>query len=305
MSLQSVADVRSALDEQNYLASDGLATAVFLAVALNRPLLLEGEAGVGKTELAKVLAKIRRSELIRLQCYEGIDASQAMYDWDYSRQLLHLRTVEATGEATVLGADKLEGQLYSEKFLIRRALLQAIDQTSGVSPVLLIDEIDRADDEFEAYLLEVLSDFQITIPELGTYKATVPPLVVLTSNRTRDVHDALKRRCLYHWVEHPNFDREVEIVKRRVPQVAETLAKQVAGAVEALRKMQLYKPPGVAETIDWATALGRLGVGELDESVVQATLGTVLKYREDHDRVRDNGVANLVKQAFERGLYSN
>jgi MoxR-like ATPase len=240
-----------------------------------------------------------------LQCYEGIDAAQAMYDWDYSRQLLHLRTVEATGEATSIGAEKLEGQLYSERFLIRRALLQAIDQHTGVSPVLLIDEIDRADDEFEAYLLEVLSDFQITIPELGTYKATTPPLVVLTSNRTRDVHDALKRRCLYHWVEHPDFDREVEIVKRRVPQVAETLARQVAAAVETLRKMQLYKPPGVAETIDWATALGRLGVGELDESVVQATLGTVLKYREDHERVRESGVATLVKQAFERGLYSN
>ena len=305
MSLQSVADVRGALDEHNYLASDGLATAVFLAISLNRPLLLEGEAGVGKTELAKVLATIRNSNLIRLQCYEGIDSAQAMYDWDYSRQLLHLRTVEATGEATSIGAEKLEGQLYSERFLIRRALLQAIDQHTGVSPVLLIDEIDRADDEFEAYLLEVLSDFQITIPELGTYKATTPPLVVLTSNRTRDVHDALKRRCLYHWVDHPNFDREVEIVKRRVPQVAETLARQVAAAVEALRKMHLYKPPGVAETIDWATALGRLGVGELDESVVQATLGTVLKYREDHERVRENGVANLVKQAFERGLYSN
>lgn len=218
---------------------------------------------------------------------------------------MHLRTVEATGEATQLGADKLEGQLYSEKFLIRRALLRAIDQHAGASPVLLIDEIDRADDEFEAYLLEVLSDFQITIPELGTYKATTPPLVVLTSNRTRDVHDALKRRCLYHWVEHPDFDREVEIVTRRVPQVDATLARQVAGAVESLRKMQLYKPPGVAETIDWATALGRLGVRELDESVVQATLGTVLKYREDHERVRENGVATLVKQAFERGLYSN
>ena len=305
MSLQSVADVRNALDEQNYIATDGLATAVFLAISLNRPLLLEGEAGVGKTELAKALATIRQSELIRLQCYEGIDAAQAMYDWDYSRQLLHLRTVEATGEATQLGADKLEGQLYSEKFLIRRALLRAIDQHAGVSPVLLIDEIDRADDEFEAYLLEVLSDFQITIPELGTYKATTPPLVVLTSNRTRDVHDALKRRCLYHWVEHPDFDREVEIVTRRVPQVDATLARQVAGAVESLRKMQLYKPPGVAETIDWATALGRLGVRELDESVVQATLGTVLKYREDHERVRENGVATLVKQAFERGLYSN
>ena len=305
MSLQTVAEVRSALDANNYLASDGLATAVFLAMSLNRPLLLEGEAGVGKTELAKVLATIRNCELIRLQCYEGIDAAQAMYDWDYSRQLLHLRTVEATGEATKLGADKLENQLYSEKFLIRRALLRAIDQHDGTSPVLLIDEIDRADDEFEAYLLEVLSDFQITIPELGTYKATTPPLVVLTSNRTRDVHDALKRRCLYHWVEHPDFEREVEIVRRRVPQVAETLARQVAGAVETLRKMQLYKPPGVAETIDWATALGRLGVRELDESMVEATLGTVLKYREDHERVRDNGVADLVKQAFERGLLNN
>ncbi len=305
MSLETVAEVRSALDANNYLASDGLATSVFLAMSLNRPLLLEGEAGVGKTELAKVLATIRNSELIRLQCYEGIDAAQAMYDWDYSRQLLHLRTVEATGEASSLGADALEGQLYSEKFLVRRALLKAIDQHNGVAPVLLIDEIDRADDEFEAYLLEVLSDFQITIPELGTYKATKPPLVVLTSNRTRDVHDALKRRCLYHWVEHPDFEREVEIVRRRVPQVAETLARQVSAAVEALRKMQLYKPPGVAETIDWATALGQLGVRELDESVVEATLGTVLKYREDHERVRDNGVAELVKQAFDRGLYNN
>ena len=305
MSLETVAEVRSALDANNYLASDGLATSVFLAMSLNRPLLLEGEAGVGKTELAKVLATIRNCELIRLQCYEGIDAAQAMYDWDYSRQLLHLRTVEATGEASSLGADALEGQLYSEKFLVRRALLKSIDQHNGVAPVLLIDEIDRADDEFEAYLLEVLSDFQITIPELGTYKATNPPLVVLTSNRTRDVHDALKRRCLYHWVEHPDFDREVEIVRRRVPQVAETLARQVSAAVEALRKMQLYKPPGVAETIDWATALGQLGVRELDESVVEATLGTVLKYREDHERVRGNGVAGLVKQAFERGMYSN
>ena len=305
MSLETVAEVRSALDANNYLASDGLATSVFLAMSLNRPLLLEGEAGVGKTELAKVLATIRNCELIRLQCYEGIDAAQAMYDGEYSRQLLHLRTVEATGEASSLGADALEGQLYSEKFLVRRALLKAIDQHNGVAPVLLIDEIDRADDEFEAYLLEVLSDFQITIPELGTYKATKPPLVVLTSNRTRDVHDALKRRCLYHWVEHPDFEREVEIVRRRVPQVAETLARQVSAAVEALRKMQLYKPPGVAETIDWATALGRLGVRELDESIVEATLGTVLKYREDHERVRDNGVADLVKQAFDRGLYNN
>ncbi len=302
MSLQSVADVRSALDEHNYLASDGLATAVFLAISLNRPLLLEGEAGVGKTELAKVLAKIRNSELIRLQCYEGIDASQAVYDWDYSRQLLHLRAAEATGEASRTNTSDLEGQLYNERFLLKRAILRAIDHGSGQPPVLLIDEIDRADDEFEAYLLEVLSDFQVTVPELGTFSAATPPIVILTSNRTRDVHDALKRRCLYHWVEHPTFEREVSIVAMRVPEAGDVLARQVAGAVEALRGLSLYKPPGVAETIDWATALGRLGVTQIDETVVEQTLGTVLKYREDQSRVRDHGVAAIVRQAFERGL---
>jgi MoxR-like ATPase len=271
-------------------------------MSLRRPLFLEGEAGVGKTELAKTIARWQGTELIRLQCYEGIDSAQAVYDWDYSRQLLHLRAAEASGEAQGKGTAELEGQLYDERFLLKRALLRAIDHKNATPPVLLIDEIDRADDEFEAYLLEVLSDFQITVPEVGTFTATTPPIVILTSNRTRDVHDALKRRCLYHWVEHPGFEREVDIVKLRVPQASETLARQVAGAVEALRGINLYKPPGVAETIDWATALGRLGVTEINEQVVEQTLGTVLKYREDQTRVRDHGIAGVVQHAFERGL---
>jgi MoxR-like ATPase len=297
----SVEQVRAALAEQNYLAEEGLTTAVYLALTLKRPLLLEGEAGVGKTELAKVIAAMTGGELIRLQCYEGIDAAQAVYDWDYSRQLLHLRAAEASGEATSKKTNELESELYNERFLIKRALLRAIDQRDTPA-VLLIDEIDRADDEFEAYLLEILSDFQVTVPELGTFKAATPPIVILTSNRTRDVHDALKRRCLYHWVDHPSFDREVAIVRLRVPQIAESLAKQVAAAVEQMRSLNLYKPPGVAETIDWATALAQLGARELNESVVSATLGTVLKYREDHDRVREQGIAQIVAQAFDRGL---
>src|SRR3954453_22069741 len=298
----SVDDVSAALAAHSYLADEGLTTAIFLALALRRPLLLEGEAGVGKTEVAKVLSRWTRGELIRLQCYEGIDASQAVYDWDYSRQLLHLRAAEATGEAQGVGTDALEGQLYQERFLLKRALLRAIEPVAGPPPVLLIDEVDRADDEFEAYLLEVLSDFQITVPELGVFRAERPPIVILTSNRTRDVHDALKRRCLYHWVEHPTFQREVDIVRLRVPHVSETLARQVAGAVEALRTLHLYKPPGVAETIDWATALGRLGLTELDEATVESTLGTVLKYREDQERARQQGIAGMVKQAFERSM---
>ena len=295
-------DVAAGLAANGYLADEGLVTAVFLAMSLRRPLFLEGEAGVGKTELAKTIARWQDTELIRLQCYEGIDSAQAVYDWDYSRQLLHLRAAEASGEAQGKGTAELEGQLYDERFLLKRALLRAIDHKNATPPVLLIDEIDRADDEFEAYLLEVLSDFQITVPEVGTFTATTPPIVILTSNRTRDVHDALKRRCLYHWVEHPGFEREVDIVKLRVPQASETLARQVAGAVEALRGINLYKPPGVAETIDWATALGRLGVTEINEQVVEQTLGTVLKYREDQTRVRDHGIAGVVQHAFERGL---
>jgi MoxR-like ATPase len=295
-------DVANSLSSHGYLPDEGIATAVFLAMTLHRPLLLEGEAGVGKTELAKTLAAMTGGELIRLQCYEGIDASQAVYDWDYARQLLHLRATEVTGVSASLTADDLEAELYGERFLIKRALLRAIEPTDGPPPILLIDEVDRADDEFEAYLLEVLSDFQITIPEIGVFSAERPPIVILTSNRTRDVHDALKRRCLYHWVEHPDFEREVAIVKLRVPEIHDELARQVAGAVEALRELNLYKPPGVAETIDWAMALGRLGAAALDEKVVANTLGTVVKYREDHQRVAQHGVADVVKQAVERGL---
>ena len=294
-------EVAQAFSAHGYIPDDGLATSVFLSMALNRPLLLEGEAGVGKTEVAKVLSRWTGGELIRLQCYEGIDVSQAVYDWDYSRQLLHLRAAEATGESQSLSTSALEQQLYHERFLVRRALLSAISHVGDPPPVLLIDEVDRADDEFEAYLLEVLSDYQITVPELGVFVAERPPLVVLTSNRTRDVHDALKRRCLYHWIEHPDFEREVRIVKLRVPHALDRLARQVAAAVEAIRELHLYKPPGVAETIDWAQALTKLGCSELDEAVVNATLGTVLKYREDLERTRQHGIHQLVKQAFERG----
>ena len=296
------ADVASALSGQGYLPDEGISTAVFLTMTLHRPLLLEGEAGVGKTELAKALAGATGGELIRLQCYEGIDVAQAVYDWDYAKQLLHLRATEATGESRSMSSEALEAELYSERFLLKRALLRAIEPVEGPPPVLLIDEVDRADDEFEAYLLEVLSDFQVTVPEIGLFSAARPPLVILTSNRTRDVHDALKRRCLYHWVEHPDFEREVAIVKLRVPAVEDGLARQVAGAVEAMRDLNLYKPPGVAETIDWASALGRLGATELDEQLVVNTLGTVLKYREDHQRLEQHGIGDVVRQAFEKGM---
>jgi MoxR-like ATPase len=287
--------VRQALADHEYLADEGLATAVFLAMELQRPLLLEGEAGVGKTEVAKVLARWTGGELIRLQCYEGIDVAQAVYEWDYARQLLHLRAAEATGRAA-----EAEDELYTERFLVRRALLRAIAHGDGPPPVLLIDEVDRADDEFEAFLLEILSDHQVTVPELRTFSAEVPPLVVITSNRTRDVHDALKRRCLYHWVEHPDFEREVAIVRVRAPEVAAGLARQVAAVVEQVRDLGLYKPPGVAETIDWAQALAALGRVDLDEDTVAATLGTVVKYREDQQRVREHGVAELIRQAVAR-----
>jgi MoxR-like ATPase len=298
----SVDDVKTALADHSYLPDDGLATSIFLAMRLHRPLLLEGEAGVGKTEVAKVLSRWTGGELIRLQCYEGIDASQAVYEWDYSRQLLHLRAAEAAGVAQGAGADQLEDELYSERFLVKRPLLRAIAHGEGPPPVLLIDEVDRADDEFEAFLLEVLSDFQVTVPELRTFVAIDPPLVIITSNRTRDVHDALKRRCLYHWVEHPDFDREVAIVRLRAPQVTEALAREVAAAVEAMRALGLYKPPGVAETIDWAVSLAVLGQQHLTDTTVQATLGTVLKYREDQERVQQHGISDMIRAAYGRGL---
>src|SRR5437870_13700397 len=281
--MESVEDVLQALATHGYLADEGLATAVFLALRLRRPLLLEGEAGVGKTEVAKVLARWTGGELLRLQCYEGIDAAQAVYEWDYSRQLLHIRAAETRGQ-------DVEDELFSERFLVRRPLLKAIAHGSGPPPVLLIDEVDRADDEFEAFLLEILSDYSVTVPELGTFHADVPPVVVITSNRTRDVHDALKRRCLYHWVDHPDFAREVAIVRLRAPEASEHLARQAAAAVARLRELELFKPPGVAETIDWAQALATLGRSELDEATAEATLGAVVKHREDQERVRTAGL---------------
>ncbi len=297
--METVGDVRAALAEHDYLADEGLATAIFLAIRLQRPLLLEGEAGVGKTEVAKVLSRWTGGELLRLQCYEGIDAAQAVYEWDYSRQLLHLRAIEAGGGEVV------EDELYSERFLVKRPLLKAIayeNDSLGASapPVLLVDEVDRADDEFEAFLLEILSDYTVTVPELGTFHASVPPLVIVTSNRTRDVHDALKRRCLYHWIEHPDFEHELAILRLRAPDVPEQLARQVAAIVEELRGLELYKPPGVAETIDWANALAALGQGEVDEATVSLTLGTILKYREDQERTRAHGVDALVRGAVGR-----
>ncbi len=292
----SVADVVSGLAANGYLSDEGLATAIFLSLTMGRPLLLEGEPGVGKTEVAKALSALTGGELLRLQCYEGLDASQALYEWDYPRQLLHLRAAEAAG---TISADiaVIENELYSERFLVRRPLLDAISDRHHIAPVLLIDELDRADDEFEAFLLEVLADNAVTIPELGTFRAAVPPVVIITSNRTRDVHDALKRRCLYHWVEHPDLEREIAIVQSRVPGANELLTRQVSRLVAELRSIGLFKPPGVAETIDWVMALTALGRTELDASSVEASLGAVVKYREDADRVRARGIDTLVETA--------
>jgi MoxR-like ATPase len=299
----TVDDVVAGLAANDYLADEGLATAVLLALRLQRPLFLEGDAGVGKTEVAKALSAWTGGRLVRLQCYEGIDASQALYEWDHARQLLHLRAAEAAGRASAAGVEALEDELYAERFLVRRPLLQALDGAGDGSapPVLLIDEIDRADDEFEAFLLELLSDWAVTIPELGTVRATVPPVTVLTSNRTRDVHDALKRRCLYHWVNQPEVEREVAIVRLRAPEVPATLARDVAMAVAEVRTFGLYKPPGIAETIDWARALTTLGRTSLDADTASATLGSVVKYREDEQRVRDHGIDELVRQAVRGG----
>ena len=293
-------EVADGLRANDYLPSEGLATAIFLGLSLRRPLLLEGEAGVGKTEVAKTLASWLGSRLIRLQCYEGIDVSQAVYEWDYSRQLLHLRTAEATGGASGADAATLEDSLYSERFLVKRPLLEAISHDDPAPPVLLIDEVDRADDEFEAFLLEVLSDWSITVPEVGTFSAAEAPIVVVTSNRTRDVHDALKRRCLYHWVEHPDFEREVAIISLRTDGVVPALARQVAAAVARFRDIGLYKPPGVAESIDWSMALVRLGVDALEPENAELTLGAVLKYREDQGRVRDFGLDRIIAEATSR-----
>jgi MoxR-like ATPase len=279
MRFGSVEEVERSLAAESYLPDRGLATSIFLALAMGRPLLLEGEAGVGKTEVAKTLARILGAELIRLQCYEGIDASQALYEWDYSRQLLYARALQA-GE---LDPRERVSELYGADFLLERPLLRAV--RAGSSAVLLIDELDRADDEFEAFLLEVLSDYTVTVPELGTIAAAEPPVVVVTSNRTRELHDALKRRCLYHWIDFPDVEREVAIVRIRAPEVSEALARSVAEAVERLRGMELTKPPGVSEAIDWAQALALLGVGTANGDAGRETLGWAVKNREDQRRV--------------------
>lgn len=273
-----------ALRATGYLADDDLATVVFLARSMERPLLLEGEPGTGKTALAEALAQVADVPLVRLQCYEGIDATQALYDWDFPRQILHLRTLEAAAGAATAALDPVETEksLFDRRFLLARPVLRALESPA----VLLVDEIDRADDEFEAFLLEVLSGWTVTIPELGTVRAATPPMVVLTSNRTRELHDALKRRCLYHWIDHPSLERELAIVQERLPEVTETLARQVVVCVQALRGQDLLKPPGVAETLDWARALQVLGADGLDVETAARTLGAVVKYREDADRVR-------------------
>lgn len=282
--LGSAADVAERLGGTGYLADDALATVAFLALRMERPLLLEGEPGTGKTALAEGLAQALGLPLVRLQCYEGIDATQALYDWDFPRQILHLRALEAAGRADDRTVEEAEKSLYDERFLLARPVLAALQQAPAV---LLVDEVDRADDEFEAFLLEVLSTYQVTIPELGTVRASTPPVVVLTSNRTRELHDALKRRCLYHWIDHPGLEREVEIVRSRAPEVSAALAEQVVGVVQRLRGGgDLLKPPGVAETLDWARALHHLGTVELDLATAARTLGALVKYREDADRVR-------------------
>lgn len=295
-SVTSVEDLEQILANEKYIAERGLATTLYLTLKLRKPLLLEGEAGVGKTEIAKVLATALGAPLIRLQCYEGLDVNSAIYEWDYPRQMLFLRSLEASGD---MRREEVRRDLFSEEFLLKRPLLQAIDAAHSVSPVLLIDEVDRADQELEAFLLELLSDFQVTVPELGTMRAEHLPVVILTSNRTREIHDALKRRCLYHWIDFPDFAKELRILQAKAPDVPERLTREIAFFTQGLRDQDLFKAPGMAETLDWAQALEALGSTQLDEDVVGDTLGVILKYQEDVDRVRGELTAKLVGQATE------
>ena len=293
--LNTVDDIRTSLDDHHYIANRSLATSIYLSLKMDKPIFLEGEPGVGKTEVGKVLAQVLDTNLIRLQCYEGLDVHNAIYEWNYSRQILQIRMMEAEGQKD---KEKISKEIFGSEFLIKRPLYQAIDYDGDNPPVLLIDELDRADEEFEAFLLEILSDFQISIPEIGTIKTEKPPVVVITSNRTREIHDALKRRCLYHWIEYPSAEQELEIVRRKIPEVNDTLGKQVVAFVQAVRQKDFYKLPGIAETLDWANALMKLGTTELSTEITSDTLGTLLKYQDDIEKMDGDTTYGLVQRAF-------
>ena len=294
----SIDDVQKILREQHYISDRSLAVPIFLSLKLQRPLFLEGEAGVGKTEIARALAAALDTELIHLQCYEGLDINHAVYEWNHARQILEIRLMEASGQ---VDRESATADLFSERFLIKRPLLQAIDESRKKAPVLLIDELDRADEEFEGFLLEMLGNFQITIPELGTYKAVHAPIVIITSNRTREVHDALKRRCLYYWIEYPDFQKELQIINDKIPEAPRQLAQQVTGFIQELRETELYKIPGVSETLDWTSALLALNQSELDPQVIDDTMGIVLKYQDDIEMVRGEPVRAMLERSKNRG----
>ena len=295
---ESIEDVQNLLRDQVYISDRALAVPIFLAMKLRRPLFLEGEAGVGKTEIARALAHGLGTNLIRLQCYEGLDINQAVYEWNHTRQVLEIRLMEASGD---IDRDAASADLFSEKFLVKRPLLQAIDAAEEKPPVLLIDELDRSDEEFEGFLLELLSDYQITIPELGTYKAVHPPIVIITSNRTREIHDALKRRCLYYWVDYPDYQKELQIITARIPEAPRKLAEQVTAFIQEMRETELFKIPGVSETLDWLSALLALNQTELDPAVIDDTLGMMLKYQDDIESVKGEPVRAMMERSRNRG----